>query len=321
MNAEIAPLISVIMGVYNGEKYVSRAVESILNQTYKNFEFIIINDGSTDNTKKILESYSDQRIRLFHQENIGLTKTLNKGLEKARGEFIARQDADDISHRSRLERQVRYLERRPDINLAGTHINFIDKNGKRFSTWRPPETHSDILNALTRYNCFCHGSVIFRKSCLEKTGPYNEFFLYTQDYDLWCRIAECFKVTNIPEVLYDFRKEAGTISRKKLSTQLDYHFLTIVLSKERIKKKIGGLTNLPNMSPFEILKKIYGFSYFEINKFKSQHYLSYFKEALKMKDYFYALSLWTKSFFMFPCKASWKTLIASVYEIALSGRK
>ncbi len=315
MNSETTPKVSVIMGVYNGEKYLSSAVESILNQTFKDFEFIIINDGSTDNTKKILESYSDPRIRLFNQTNIGLTKTLNRGLQKSRGEYIARQDADDISNCLRLERQLECLEKNPSLSLVGTHVGFIDGNNKRFSVWHPPEDHENIVTALKKYNCFCHGSVVFKKVCVDKVGGYRDFFTYTQDYDLWCRIVEGYKTMNLPEVLYEFRKEAGTISRKKLSKQLEYHLLTILLSQDRVQKGKERYIDMTDKNPLHVLKYYYGLKSKEINKFKSGHYMNYFEAAMMSKEFIYAFSLWVRCFLMYPEIKKIKQLLYSALDL------
>ena len=124
------PLVSVLMSVYNGDRYLDEAIDSILSQTYENFEFIIINDGSTDHTKDILSSYSNQdnRIRVFHQKNHGLTFSLNRGLELSRGKYVARMDADDISSPRRLEEQINYLRANPEVGVLGTQMEIINES-------------------------------------------------------------------------------------------------------------------------------------------------------------------------------------------------
>ncbi len=125
------PKVSVIMSVYNGDKYLREAIESILNQTFTDFEFIIVNDGSTDNSLEIIESYDDERIKTINnKKNIGLTKSLNKALKFAKGKYIARQDADDVSLPNRFEKQVEYLDSHPEVALVGTSVYLIDENGK-----------------------------------------------------------------------------------------------------------------------------------------------------------------------------------------------
>lgn len=302
------------MSVYNGEKYLREAVDSILNQTFTDFEFIIINDGSTDGTREILESYSDSRIRLFHQENIGLTKSLNKGLKSVLGEYIARQDADDISHRDRIDYQVSFLDKHMCIGLVGTNVAFIDQRGTIFSFWRPPTTHDDIRKQLLKGNSFCHGSVMFRKECLETVGYYREQFRYTQDYDLWFRISDKYEVANIERILYKFRRNSHTISRKKLSKQLDYHLLTIELAKERSRRGEDSLSNIQTRNIQSALTGLYKLPRSEINHFKSFYFMMYCTESLRSRNYLNALTLWFKSFFLEPQKWKVRVLIEKLIK-------
>ena len=171
------PRISIVMSVYNGEKYLREAVNSILNQTFKDFEFIIINDGSTDGTREILESYNDPRIILIHKGNMGLTQSLNKGIALAKGKYIARQDADDISLPERLEKQIEFLERNEKVALLGTAIEIIDEIGNYLQTIKPPTDDSSIRKGIKQNNYFCHGSVIFKRQGFFELGGYREFFL------------------------------------------------------------------------------------------------------------------------------------------------
>lgn len=299
------PKVSVIMSVYNGEKYLRKAVDSILDQTFPDFELIIINDGSTDGTKEILESYTDHRIHLIHQENIGLTKSLNKALKLARGVYIARQDADDISDLERLNCEVNYLNQNQNIGLLGSHVAFIDKKGREISVWKTPETHDQIKKGLLKGNCFCHGSVMFRKECLNTVGFYREKFRYAQDYDYWMRISEHFKTANIGMVLYKNRRTTDTISRKKLSEQLNYHLLAQQLMKERTIKGNDSLECIDTEDVMSELIKRYKMSKSEINKFKSNIFLRKFFESLESKDLTGAMNFWLKSMILEPQK--WKT--------------
>ncbi len=159
------------MSVYNGEKYLREAIDSILGQTFKDFEFLIIDDGSTDSSVEIIRSYADPRIRLIqNEENIGLSRSLNKGLKLARGEYIARMDADDISLPRRLAAQVGLLDKQPDIGLVGTSIQLIDCDGERMHVHRVPTTHAQILWALCFTTPLAHPSVVFRKVIIECVG-------------------------------------------------------------------------------------------------------------------------------------------------------
>ena len=216
------PLVSVVMSVYNGEKYLREAIDSILNQTFKDFEFIIINDGSTDDTLKIIKSYKDPRIMLTSRENKGLVASLNEGIERARGKYIARMDADDISVSERLQLQVEYLESNPCVGLVGSQFCTINKDDSvAKSLVSMPITDYDIKLLLGYGTVFCHSSVLFKKELIGKVGGYDEKYYLAEDHDLWCRMAEVTKVHNIPEVLLAYRLVDSGISsgNSKLQVQ------------------------------------------------------------------------------------------------------
>ncbi len=313
------PKISVIMSVYNGEKYLREAIESILKQSYSDFEFIIIDDGSTDGTKKILEEYTniDKRIVFVcNEKNIGLTKSLNRGLKIAKGEYVDRMDSDDISHYDRFRYQVDFLDKNPEIGLLGSHISHIDKNGKEFEVRRTLLYHNEIKKMLVIGNTFGHGSVMIRKSCLDKIGLYREKFLYAQDYDLWLRIAENYKVANINKVLYMQRRSSKCLSRSKLSKQLDYHLLAIELLKERAQFGKDSLKEIKTINIKSILICRYNMTYAQIKNFKAGFFLNYCIEAIKSKDFLMALNLWLKSFILKPEKKKVKVLIKALLKIA-----
>ena len=206
--------VTVLMPVYNGSRYLRQAIESILGQTWSDFEFLIINDGSNDNSRDIILSFDDRRIRLVdNPSNIGLTKSLNRGLQLARAEYIARQDADDISYPERLERQVKFLDEYPDVVLLGTRTRAIDESGKpqKENLLRIPIGLLAIRWYLMFQNAFIHSSVMFRRSIIcEKLGGYDESFAKAQDYELWSRIARSYAVENLSDVLLDYRFEYGS---------------------------------------------------------------------------------------------------------------
>jgi len=197
------PLVSVVMPVYNAEKYLPEAIESILSQSFADFEFIIINDGSTDGTPAILDfcRSRDGRIRLYHQNNQGVVAALNLGCRIASGKYIARMDADDISLNSRLEKQVSYLERHTDVGVLGTWIEYIDWMGRNVGYWYTPITAGGIRWALLFGNCVAHPSVLMRKALIEECGFYRREALHVEDYDLWLRVAKGTKIRNLPEIL------------------------------------------------------------------------------------------------------------------------
>ena len=217
------PKVSLVMSVYNGQRYLREAVESILNQSFRDFEFIIVDDGSTDGTWRIVNSYDDARLVLVRNErNIGLTRSLNKGLKLARGEYIARMDADDISHPERLENQVAFLEQNGDVGLVGVWYEKIDNKGRVFDVRKLAVIHDEILRYLLHENHFAHSAVMFRRHCLDKVGLYGENLPYAQDYDLWLRISRHFKLANLPVVLHQWRHNIRSgISLHKRAEQLE----------------------------------------------------------------------------------------------------
>ncbi|MBW1676052.1 MAG: glycosyltransferase [Deltaproteobacteria bacterium] len=211
-----SPKVSVIMSVYNGEPYLREAVESILNQTFTDFEFIIIDDGSTGSTREILSSYDDPRIRLVDNgENIGLTKSLNKGMVLARGEYVARQDADDVSLPERLASQVHFLADHPEVGVLGTAVKIINSEGEVASIGRHEVEDTDIRFKLLRNNSFAHGSVMFSRIIFERVGGYDENLGYTQDYDLWWRMSRHTRLANLSEPLYCWRKAEGNVTSSR----------------------------------------------------------------------------------------------------------
>jgi glycosyltransferase EpsE len=202
------PRISVVMGVYNTKQYVTEAVESILKQTYKDFEFIIIDDASTDGTSEALKKIAekDKRIKLFrNKKNLGLTKNLNIGLRKAKGEFIARMDADDVSLPNRFATEVEFLDKHPDIALVGTWADVINSEGKVISDIKYVTDHNAIRRNMTERSQIIHPSVMFRKSIVKKAGFYDEKLRTAQDYEYFARVMSQFKVANIPKKVFKYR--------------------------------------------------------------------------------------------------------------------
>ncbi len=176
------------MPVFNGEKYLSKAIESILNQSFTEFEFLIIDDGSFDNSIKIIKKYAviDSRIKIIrNRRNLGLTKSLNKAILLSKGEFIARQDVDDISLPNRIEKSISFLEKNPEFAFCGT--NGLNKQNKLENLIDFTE-FKDIWKNLIAKNCFIHPSILIRKDILEKFGYFDESYSFGQDYELWCRL-------------------------------------------------------------------------------------------------------------------------------------
>lgn len=241
------PRVTVLMSVYNGERFLKPAVDSILNQTFSAFVFLILNDGSRDKTAKILEGYDDPRLRVLeNRENLGLAKSLNRGLGIAETEYIARMDADDISHPDRLLKQIRYLDENPDVGLLGTRYVGIDEDGREWGEIYVPIGSDNIKRNLLVRNSFCHGSVVFRKSVIERAGCYNEDITVAQDYDLWLRVAEICPVENYPEVLHKWRVNEQTgISVTRFSEQEQ---MALAIREGHLRRKIeNGSEEFPNL--------------------------------------------------------------------------
>ena len=209
--------ISIILPVFNCEKYIDKSINSILNQSYRNFELIIINDGSTDKSENIIKSFRDKRIRYYSQENQGLAKSINQGIKLARHEYIARQDADDISLPQRLEKQITYLQSNPNCNLLGTWAKIINEDKITNRYLIHPSTNSGCVYKLLFDCCFTHTSVMIRKSIFKEVGTFNENNdkVPPEDYEMWSRIAKKSNVANIPEVLVYFREHSSSMSYNK----------------------------------------------------------------------------------------------------------
>lgn len=217
--------VTVLMSVYNGEKYLREAIESILNQTYTDFEFLLINDSSTDKSMEILQSYNDPRIRIItNEKNLGLTKSLNKGLELARGEYVARMDADDISLPERLERQVNYLNENSKTGVLGTNVQYIDEFGKLHEIQRWPEKDALIKWNLCFFNPIAHPTVMMRLDLIKKIAGYDENIVYAQDYDLWVRLISESAFGNLQHILLYLRKSDDNVSHKHYLEQKSYSY-------------------------------------------------------------------------------------------------
>jgi glycosyltransferase involved in cell wall biosynthesis len=217
------PEVSVLMAVYNERPYLEEALRSILDQTFKDFEFIIINDGSTDGSKEVLERFADadDRIQLVHQPiNQGLIYSLNRGLDLARGRYIARMDADDISHPKRLERQVDFLHANSRIGIVGSRIEWITPDGVSKKVWRLP-TDPDLIAWKLLFNaCLDHPTILARKSVMEELGGYAEWPVIAEDYELWTRAVREFRLANLPQVLLRHRQHEASVTIKRRDEQI-----------------------------------------------------------------------------------------------------
>jgi glycosyltransferase involved in cell wall biosynthesis len=212
------PKISVVMPIYNGEKYLVEAIDSILNQTYSDFELLLINDGSKDATERIILSYSDKRIvYVKNEENLGLIKTLNKGLDLAKGEFIARMDQDDISHSKRFEKQIKIFEENKEIGVCGTWFTMFGGNIDKILVAHP-ERSEEIKLHLLGHCTLGHPTVMLRKSAIG-SERYDEDYQAAEDYEFWVRLSKITKLYNIPESLLDYRMHDSNMTVLEGTTQ------------------------------------------------------------------------------------------------------
>jgi glycosyltransferase involved in cell wall biosynthesis len=220
-----SPRVTVLMSVHNEERYVGAAVESILAQSYRDFEFLIIDDGSTDGSKAAVEAFEDPRIRLVSRENKGLTPSLNEGLELAVGEYVARQDADDVSRPTRLEQEVALLDAEADVALVGTNYTIIDDDGRTLTTTSVFTHPDDLAVAEILSNQFGHGSVMMRRAVVTDIGGYDPGAGdIVSDYDLWLRIGRVGKLANLQEPLYQWRRREGSLSMADRQLAVDQTF-------------------------------------------------------------------------------------------------
>jgi len=223
MVSSLAPAVSVVMPVYDPPvEMLAAAIESILCQTFGDFEFLILDDGSQDQQTRFyldLSATRDPRVRVFHEPHRGLTPTLNRGLELARGEFIARQDADDWSEPQRFSRQVVYLREHPEVALAGTDSQLHRADGQPLWRLRLARTPGELSRAFQKGNPFVHGSAMYRRELALEIGGYREQFPCSQDYDFFWRLAETGGAVNLDEVLYHYRYTGGAVSARRAADQ------------------------------------------------------------------------------------------------------
>ena len=296
------PKVTVLMSVYNGEKYLNEAIDSILGQTFKDFEFLIVNDGSTDKTGEILESYNDPRIKAINnKKNIGLTKSLNKGLKISKGEYIARMDADDVSMPERLEKELEFLEQNRNVGLVGTDYLFINEKGKVVHIVKCLNGSRELKEKLLEGNQFVHGSVMLRRECIDKVGTYREEFKFAQDYDFYLRIAEVYDVANISEPLYKWRIDSKSISVVKKALQDKYALLASELAEERKRFCKDKLQTLKREEVNDFLDRyLISSSKGQNKKEGAEGYYFYGLVLLNGRDHKGALKLLTKSIIIHP---------------------
>jgi glycosyltransferase involved in cell wall biosynthesis len=238
------------MGVYNGLPDLEEAIESVLNQTYRDFEFIIINDGSKDASGTVIDRYAvqDGRIVAIHHDNMGHANSLNKALGLAKGEYIARMDADDISLPTRFEKQIEYMDAHSDIAVLGTSICLIDEDGKQYQEIIHTVSSEDIAKEIFDANPLAHPSVLIRKNIILEMNGYRPVFDPAEDYELWLRISEKYKIANLPEILLLYRQHSEKLSFKYSQYQTLGTHIAKLASQMRTSGKADPTENLETIS-------------------------------------------------------------------------
>jgi glycosyltransferase involved in cell wall biosynthesis len=266
-------LVSVIIPTYNRGKMIRYAVNSIIRQTYKELQLIIVDDGSTDNTEEIIASYKDSRIQYFKKTNAGISSTMNYGISKAEGKYIARLDSDDISVSNRIEIQYNFVKKNPDYKLIGSFFYVLD-NKENITKVRFPVKHKHIFNQLPRKCCICQPSTFFSKELLLSVNGYNENKKKVEDWDLYLRLMDKTKFYNIPEYLIYLRKHDNNDSaptelflKENEEVPLSYFFNIVnsTYNKKRLAKAnfdLGYFYYYENKfdKSVELFKKAIGFS-------------------------------------------------------------
>jgi glycosyltransferase involved in cell wall biosynthesis len=246
------PLVSVVMTVFNGEAYIREAMDSILEQTYANLEFLIVNDCSTDGTVDIVRSYTDPRIRLLENEtNQGICLSRNKAFLVAKGKYIATLDSDDISTPDRLQRQVDYLESHPGVAVCGTFFQVMDKSGKLGAKFSMPIRANSIRANLLLWNCMCNSTIMVRREVALEV-PFDRDYELAEDYEVWYRISQRYDLHNLPFYSCHYRVHPGSVSVMKRFArmledtgfrfnprELDLHAKAMLFRKEHFE---GGAT-------------------------------------------------------------------------------
>jgi len=223
-------LISVLMPVRNGEAYLVEALESVLGQTHDDLELVVVDDGSDDATPAILASSRDPRLRVIRQEPTGLVPALRRALAEARGNVLARMDADDLSLPERLERQLRALDADERVAVVGCAIETIDDAGRVTASWSLPDDDGALRRRLLLRNPFTHGAVLLRRSAVEAVGGYREGYGANEDYDLWRRIARGWRLAAVPEVLYRYRVHPSAVTKTRVEER--------IVARERLRDEL-----------------------------------------------------------------------------------
>ncbi len=258
-----APTLSVAMSVYNGERFLAEAIESVLSQSFTDFEFLILDDGSSDGTRALIERYAsaDSRIRPIIRENRGLIASLNQLIEEARGTLVARMDADDVCKPERFARQVAFLAANPECGVVGSWTEDIDEFGDRYRLEGRdhPLNHEDFLRAIEQgAPLLCHPAVIFRRDIVRAVGGYHAAFRHCEDMDLWLRLASTTRIANLPERLLRYRHYGDQVSSRYATEQQIGAAVALLAFRERQAGRPDPTEHLHKLPPLEELDRLFG---------------------------------------------------------------
>lgn len=218
-------LVSIILPVYNAEKFLYDSLNSVINQSYSNLEIIVIDDGSTDNSLSIIKCFNDRRIKVISRENRGLIYSLNEGLNIAKGNYIARMDADDIARADRIETQLNFLLKNKNVSVVGSYANIIDEYGINIGIKKKASSNFTIKTICFFGSPFIHPTIMFNRALIKEQLYYSNEFIHAEDYELWARLVVCekFKFYNIKDTLLDYRIVNTSVSRKYETQQKKSH--------------------------------------------------------------------------------------------------
>jgi glycosyltransferase involved in cell wall biosynthesis len=281
--ANMKPLVSVLMPTYNDAPFLRMAIDSILAQTFSDFELIIINDASTDATSTILESYRDPRIiRLDNSTHLKRAATKNRGLAIAKGQFVAIMDGDDISDRERFEKQILFMEEHPDIGVLSTAMRLVNQQLECITTWSLPQTHNELMLRMLFSNPASHGTTMMRRDTLQKVHGYNEAYDRAEDTELWTRMCKETRFHSLPDILYQYRVTSDYkkkwAERPKIADVVRRHFIEELINENITENDYANFLLGQTAHPTKILTTG--------ENFAALHLLFTAYDALKTKGYF-----------------------------------